>query len=94
MATMIVKHRVANFESWKKVFDEVEKNRRAHNWQGHSVYRDATDPNIVVVVNRMATVEDAKNYGTSPALREAMQRAGVTSAPEITFLDDVESKNY
>ena len=94
MATMIVKHRVANFESWKVVFDEMETTRRQHGWRGHEVHRDASDPNMVVVVNQIADAAGAKRYGTSEALRTAMARAGVQGPPEITFLDDVESKSY
>ncbi len=94
MATMIVRHRVANFENWKQVFDEMEATRRTHGWIGHEVHRDNTDPNLVTIVNHMKDLKGAKDYGGLPALREAMQRAGVTSAPEILFLDDVEARKY
>ena len=94
MPTMIVKHRVANFEAWKKVFDGMEGTRRQHGWSAHEVYRDATDPNLVVIVNHMATAAGAKEYGGSPALREAMQTAGVLGPPEITVLDDADAKRY
>lgn len=94
MATMIVKHRVANFEAWKKVFDEMGPARGAHGWTSHTVHRDATDPNVVVVVNHMRDLTAAKKYGGSEALRSAMARAGVQGPPEITFLDDAESRGY
>ena len=89
MATMIVKHRVANFEKWKAVFDSMDKVRKDHGWTGSTVHRDATDPNIVVVVNRVKSLDGAKQYGGSPELREAMAHGGVQGPPEITFLDDV-----
>jgi hypothetical protein len=88
MAAMIVKHRVANFETWRKVFDEMDGLRQSHGWTGYSILRDATDPNLVVIVNRVKELNDAKRYGGSPALREAMDRAGVVGAPEIQFLND------
>jgi quinol monooxygenase YgiN len=94
MATMIVKHRVANFESWKQVFDSMEGTRREHGWLGHSVHREAADPNMVVIVNRVRDAEGAKRYGASSELRAAMQRAGVQGAPEIAFLEDAEEKRY
>jgi hypothetical protein len=94
MATMIVKHRVKNFESWKVVFDELEATRRKHGWTGHQVYRDATDPNLVTIVNHMGDLAGAQAYGGSPDLRSAMERAGVISAPEIQFLDDTEDRAY
>lgn len=94
MATMMVKHRVANFESWKVVFDSMEPVRREHGWTGHEVYRDATDPNMVIIVNHMRDLEGAKRYGGSPALREAMAKGGVQGPPEITFLADTEARKY
>jgi antibiotic biosynthesis monooxygenase (ABM) superfamily enzyme len=92
MATMIVKHRVANFESWKAVFDEMNPVRAKFGWTGHIVLRDATDPNLVTIVNRMKTLENAKAYGGSPELRAGMQRAGVVGAPEISFCEDADEK--
>jgi len=94
MATMIVKHRVASFDSWKVAFDEMEATRREHGWTGHEVYRDAADPSTVVIVNHMRDLDSAKRYGASPALRTAMARAGVQGLPEIVFLDSAEAKNY
>jgi quinol monooxygenase YgiN len=94
MATMLVKHRVANFESWKKVFDSMEAIRKEHGWLGHEVHRDALDPNVVVIVNRVRDVEGAKRYGGSEALRNGMQKAGVLGPPDITFLDEAEKKAY
>jgi quinol monooxygenase YgiN len=94
MATMLVKHRVANWESWKKEFDAMEPIRREHGWIGHEVHRDANDPNVVVIVNRVKDVASAKRYGGSDALRAGMQRAGVQGMPEITFLDEADKKSY
>jgi quinol monooxygenase YgiN len=89
MATMIVKHRVANFDQWKQVFDSVEGARQEHGWIGSTVHRDAADPNVVVIVNRVKTLDGAKRYGGSEALRTAMAKAGVQGMPEIQFLEDV-----
>ena len=89
MATMIVKHRVANFDQWKSVFDSMSEARKGHGWLASSVHRDATDPNLVVIVNRVKTLDAAKRYGGSEALRTAMAKAGVQGPPEIQFLDDV-----
>jgi hypothetical protein len=94
MATMIVKHKVASFESWKQAFDGMTQERKKHGWLGHIVLRDATDPNVVTIVNRVRTLDGAKAYGGSAELRTAMQKAGVLSAPEISFLDDAEELKY
>jgi hypothetical protein len=90
MATVIARHRVANFEKWKRVFDSSESLREKFGFVGHSIHRDVADPNIVVVVNRVRDLTTAKNYGASKELHEAMADAGVQGVPEMFFLDDVE----
>ncbi|HEV8247016.1 MAG TPA: hypothetical protein VGP93_14665 [Polyangiaceae bacterium] len=94
MPTMIVKHRVANFETWKTAFDSMNASRREHGWKGHAVLRDATDPNLVTILNDVSDAERAKAYGGSAALRSAMQRGGIQGPPEIYFLESVEEQKY
>jgi antibiotic biosynthesis monooxygenase (ABM) superfamily enzyme len=94
MATLIVKHRVANFEAWKKEFDAMKPVRAKHGWAGHIVLQDAADPNVVTIVNRVKTLDGAKSYGASPELRAAMQRAGVQGMPDISFWEDAEERSY
>jgi quinol monooxygenase YgiN len=68
--------------------------RKEHGWVGHEIYRDATDPNLITIVNHMRDLDGAKRYGGSAALREGMARAGVLTAPEIVFCEDAEAKKY
>lgn len=90
MATMIVRHRVANFDSWKKAFDSMSDLRRnQYNWIGSEVLRDDTDPNFVTIINRVRDLASAKRYGASADLKEGMAKAGVLSAPDVTFLNEV-----
>ena len=93
-SALIVKHHVANFEAWKKVFDEMYATRKAHGWRSAIVYRDAVDPNLVTIVNRVNDLDGAKRYGSSPDLRAAMERGGVVGAPEISFVQEFEDRGY
>jgi quinol monooxygenase YgiN len=93
-AALIVRHRVANFDKWKEVFDSFTPVRKEHGWLSAIVYRDATDPNMVTIVNRVKDLDGAKRYGSSNGLREAMQKAGVQGAPEIFFVEEAEDKRY
>ena len=93
-AALIVRHRVADFDSWKKVFDGMFDIRRSHGWISATVYRDAADPNVVTVVNRVKDLDGAKRYGASDALRAGMAKAGVLGPPDISFVDEVEERPY
>ncbi len=94
MASMFIKHRVADYARWKPVFDEHEAMRIEHGTIGHSIHRDADDPNVIIIAFRVNDLNRAKEFAGSDDLRSAMERAGVTLTPEIWFADDVEEKRY
>jgi hypothetical protein len=93
-AALIVRHRVADFDAWKKVFDSMTEIRRAHGWLSTLVYRDASDPNFVTIVNRVKDLDGAKRYGASDALRTGMAKAGVQGAPDVSFVEEAEERTY
>ena len=94
MASMFIKHRVADFSTWKPVFDEHETARREFGTTAHSVHRDADDPTVVTIAFRIASIARAREFTASPELRAAMERAGVVGPPELWFTEDVEDKHY
>jgi heme-degrading monooxygenase HmoA len=92
--TIIVQHKVRDFETWKSVFDQSADVSRSHSATGHEVYRSPDDPNEVTVVTHFSSGEQAKAFAESPSLREAMERAGVVGKPVITWLEEVERVTY
>jgi heme-degrading monooxygenase HmoA len=53
------------------------------------VLRDLDDPNDVTVMLGWSDLEKARSFIQSASLKDAMQSAGVTSPPEIRFLETV-----
>jgi len=94
MVKVIVQHHVSDYDRWYPVFTEHGSVRRQHGATGHSIYREATDPNAVVIVNEFATLEGAKAFAQDPSLPEVMQRAGVDGPPQIWMVNEAESKQY
>ena len=94
MAKVIVQHGVADYDRWLPVFTEHEAVRRKHGATGHSVTRDSSDPNNIVVVNDFATLDGARGFASDPSLPEVMGRAGVVGHPQVWIVDDAESKRY
>lgn len=89
MVKLFIHHKVANYATWRPVFDGLEDDRRAAGSSGHQVFRNAADPNEIVVIETYGTLEQAQNWSQSSTIREAMQRAGVVSQPELLFLEEV-----
>ena len=94
MPVMIVKYRIADFDQWKQVFDQVEAFRREHGWIGHEVYRDSADPNLVLILHRVPDFDQAHAYSSSEVVRSAMARAGVQSPPELWLMNEADIKQY
>ena len=94
MASMFIKHRVADFATWKAIFDEHGPTRREYGFVGHSLHRDPDDPNVIVIAFRTADLKRAREFVGSETLRSAMQQAGVQGPPEIWFAEDVEDERY
>ncbi len=91
---LVVQHTVKDYDAWKSVFDEHESTRAKHGATGHTIYRDADDPNSLTVFNRFATREGAEAFSRDPSLKEAMERGGVTSEPRIMWVEEADSATY
>ncbi len=76
MALMVVLHRVADYDAWRKVYDEVEPLQKSAGMLEESVYRMTDDPNHVLVLHRFATAEEAEAFLRSDELQEAMGTSG------------------
>ena len=94
MVTLVVHHRVRDYDAWKSVFDEHEGVRRGHGEIEHRVYRDIHDPNRVIVHNDFPSEDAARGFMEDPSLKDAMERAGVEGEPGISFIDRAERKVY
>ena len=90
MANLIVRHKVEDYAKWKPYFDGDAANRKAAGSQGGRLYRNANDPNELIVVWDWDSLDNAKAFAGSPELRETMMKAGVADHPDIYFLEEVE----
>ena len=90
MPTLLIRHRVEDYAAWKTAFDQHATTRRANGSQGGQLFRNADDPNDVVILLAWDLLERARLFADSDDLREAMARAGVASCQDIWFLEEVE----
>jgi hypothetical protein len=90
MPYLLVRHRVTDYEQWKAVFDAHSLTRQANGSRGGQLFRNASDPNELLVLLEWDVLEKARQYAQSEELREVMQRAGVVDCPSISFLKDGE----
>lgn len=90
MPYMLVRHNVVDYENWKPIFEEHGSTRRESGSKGGLLFRNADDPNEVVILLEWDDLENARQFAQSEDLREIMQRYGVIGQPDIYFLEEVE----
>jgi hypothetical protein len=82
---MFVRHRVADYGTWRKGYDAFEAHRPSFGVTGQAVYQDAADPQMVTVTHDLPSLDAARTLATSDALKQAMAAAGVVGMPDIWF---------
>jgi hypothetical protein len=78
-----VSHEVKDFAAWKKGYDADKPNRDKAGFVELALARDASNPNIVLMVFQAPSAASAQQFTSSPGLKEAMMAAGVVGKPDI-----------
>jgi heme-degrading monooxygenase HmoA len=90
MPYLLVRHKVQDYAKWKPLFDQDGATRQTNGSRGGQLFRNATDPNELVILFEWDDLEHARQFAQSEDLRQTMQRAGVADQPDIYFLEAVE----
>jgi hypothetical protein len=91
MTTLAVRHSVADYNTWKAVFDEHAGVRRSHGATGHRVLRDGND---LLVLVEFPDASAAESFQSDQTLRTTLQSAGVQGAPDISVRTEAEQVRY
>ena len=85
---MFIRHSVADYGAWRKVYDALDSERKPMGVTGAAVFRGTDDENDITVWHDFTTVDEAKAFAVWPRLKAAMDEAGVTNAPSIWFVNE------
>lgn len=88
MPNLLIRHKVADFATWKRCFDEHGISRRANGSRGGRILRNAADPNEVLILLTWDDLDRARLFVDSDDLHEAMVRSGVVDQPDVWFLQE------
>lgn len=90
MATTIINsQKVENFAKWKIGFETGEAMRAQAGIKIIGVYQSVDDENAVTVISEVPNLDIAKAILSDPAMKEAMEKSGVISTPEIKILNEM-----
>jgi len=88
---VMVSHRVNDFATWVKVFDEEGKSTRAANGLlDRGMARGLVDSNMVYLQFAITDLEKAKARIASEDLKNLMTKAGVSGPPDVFYYKLVE----
>ncbi len=87
---------VPNFEVWEAELARGMERRRRHGVTRHWVYRGSDDPNEVMMVMELPSLEDAKAFLASPeaGIRAWMDRIGMEIYPTFFVGERIEEAIY
>jgi heme-degrading monooxygenase HmoA len=88
MAHLLIKHKVKDYPSWKKVFDGFIETRRAGGEKSFQIMHPQNDANNLLGIFEWDTLENAQKFANSSELKEVMGNAGVIDQPEVYFLEE------
>jgi hypothetical protein len=90
MAWIHIRHRVADYNKWKEVFDEEAELKREYGWKRYRLFFVDGDRNDILVMEEFERLEEAQRFVQSKDLRNAMDLGGVVGEPDIWFLQGLE----
>ena len=88
MVRLFVRLNVADYESWRTVYDQFYGERGSMGVMGAAAFQSVDNPNDLTVWHDFETSEVARAFVSSDALRNVMQRAGVQGEPQFWFVTE------
>ncbi len=94
LPAMMISHQVAEFDTWLAGYAAADVVRKQGGIIGAAANQLLEEPNTALVYHQAESLDALKAFLANPGLKDAMQRAGVTSAPEVTFVTGGWAKRY
>jgi quinol monooxygenase YgiN len=90
MPHVLIVHEVADYSTWKEIFDHAADIRRDAGERSYQVLRYENDPNKIVHFSEWTSIANARAFFESPQLIKIREAAGVKT-PEFIYLEMLES---
>ncbi len=86
MVRLFVRHTVADYEAWRRAYDDFDAVRRPMGVTDDAVFQAIDNPNEVTVWHDFTSAEAARAFASSEELKDVMQQAGVQGRPQVWFV--------
>lgn len=82
----LIRHKVKDFDKWLPLYEAHDSARKASGLTELGLGRGLDNSNEVTVAFKTDDLQKAKDFSSSPGLKEAMQKGGVTGKPAISYI--------
>jgi len=79
MIRFFVRHPVADYETWRGVFDAYYETRKEAGVIGEAVFQSVDDPHDVTLTLDFATLEAAEAFPENPEMKAALEKGGAVN---------------
>ncbi len=86
MNYLLVRHKVADFEAWQRVFDSHAEAQQKAGLRIARVLRNLDDPHEVFLFFEVTDLEGARGFVDSPVASSGREESGVVDEPDVYFL--------
>jgi L-rhamnose mutarotase len=90
MYYIISRHKVNDYQAWKKVFDNALSFRKAGGEKSYQIFQAENDKNNLFMIFEWDSLKNARKFFESSDLQKAMQQAGVLEKPDVYFLEELD----
>jgi len=86
MGYLLVRHKVKEFQDWKRVFDSHKHAQVEAGLRIEKVMRNLYEPNEVFLFFEVIDLAKARGFVFAPEVSNAQEGSGVVDKPDIYFL--------
>ncbi len=94
LPAFMLAHSVSNVDQWLPFYDAADELRQANGIIGQAANHSLDDPSVTVVYHQAESFDTLEAFLANPELKERMEEAGVTSAPDVQMVTGGWAKLY
>lgn len=86
MGYLLVRHKVKEFQEWKRIFDAHKHAQVESGLRIEKVLRNLYEPNEVFLFFEVVDLAKARGFVFGPEVPKAQEESGIVDKPDIYFL--------
>jgi quinol monooxygenase YgiN len=91
MINVLVRHEVADYSTWKSVFEAALDWRKKNGERSYRIFHNMGNVNDLTLLFEWESLEAARAFMASDELKARMAKAGVKGQPRVEFMTELQT---